>query len=39
MQFDFVMNTVSGAVAKGLQLLDVTDPNFNSTDAGTAIFQ
>lgn len=39
MQLDFVMNTVSGAVAKGLQLLDVTNPNFDSTDAGTAIFQ
>ncbi len=39
MQLDLVMNSISGPVAHGLQLLDVTDPNFYSTDAGTAVYQ
>jgi hypothetical protein len=39
MQLDLVLNSVSGAVAKGLQLLDVTNPSGPSVDTGTAVYQ
>jgi len=40
MQFDLVMNSIAGtSVAKGIQLLDVTDPSNPSVDTGTAVYE
>lgn len=38
-QFDFVLNSIAGPVAKGVQLLDVTNPSTTSVDTGVAIFE
>ena len=40
MQFDLVMNSIAGtSVAKGIQLLDVTDPSSTSVKTGTAVYE
>ena len=40
MQFDLVMNSIAGtSVAKGIQLLDVTDPSSTSVETGTAVYE
>jgi hypothetical protein len=39
MQLDFVLNSIKGPVAKGLQLLDVTNPTSTSIDTGTAVLE
>jgi hypothetical protein len=40
MQFNLVMNSIAGtSVAKGIQLLDVTDPSNPSVDTGTAVYE
>jgi hypothetical protein len=40
MQFDLVMNSIAGtSVAKGIQLLDVTDPSSPSVETGTAVYE
>jgi hypothetical protein len=40
MQFDLVMNSIAGtSVAKGIQLLDVTNPSSTSVDTGTAVYE
>ncbi len=40
MQFDLVMNLAAGtSVAKGIQLLDVTNPSSSSVDTGTAVYE
>jgi hypothetical protein len=39
-QFDLVMNSIAGtSVAKGIQLLDVTDPSSPSVETGTAVYE
>ncbi len=39
MQLDFVMNSIAGSVAKGIQLIDVTDPSSTSVDTGSAVYE
>lgn len=40
MQMDFVLNSITGtSVAKGLQVLDVTNPSSTSVDTGTAVYE
>ncbi len=39
MQLDFVMNSIAGPVAKGIQLLDVTDPSSTLVNTGTAVYE
>ena len=40
MQFDLVMNSIAGtSVAKGIQLLDVTNSSSTSVDTGTAVYE
>ncbi len=39
MQLNFVLDSIAGPVAKGLQLLDVTNPSSTSADTGTAVYQ
>ncbi len=39
MQLDFVMNSITGTIAKEIQLMDVTSPSSTSVDTGTAVYQ
>jgi len=40
MQLDFVLNSITGtSIAKGLQLLDVTNPSSTSVDTGVAVYE
>ncbi len=39
MQLNFVLDSIAGPVAKGLQLLDVTNPSSTSADTGTAVYE